>query len=206
MTTEPAPRVVRPAPRNRARTRAFGELWLVVLWTVLVGASLVLLTAYAQHPGRSSGAPPHAAAVGLHTAPTGYTLVLAVRPHCSCTEVSLAELDRLLGACRGRLACRVLIARSGEDHGTLDPAPVLAILAQHPDVTWTWDDGGALAASLGCVHAGSVVLYDKEGTPVFWGCIAAEGDDAGEHTGADTIAAIVNAGDATPPPAPTLGG
>src|SRR6185295_8232539 len=117
-------------------------------------------------------------------------LFLALHPHCPCSQATVSELSRILTRAPGTAEVTVLLYKPSSEsdewvRGTLlDRCRGLRCKIRI-------DEGGLLAASLGCLTSGSVVVYDAHGQLRYQGGITIsrghEGDNAGERAVTDIL-------------------
>src|SRR5262249_51360858 len=103
-----------PALASRSRFRnAFSGLGVArvacVVWALAVCAGFSALLRYEGKPGQAAAAP----TVWPPKVPVAFVqdrlnLVLVGHPQCPCTRASIAELDRIMARCQGRLKATVL--------------------------------------------------------------------------------------------------
>lgn len=173
----------------------------IAIWGGLVLAAICALTIYSMTPGEIES-PPLATSAGIPVNASDFTLVMAVHPRCSCTLASVEQLDRLMTRFHDRITARILVFHLGQQ--TLDWAQtdVWDSMLRLPNVSLQPDPDGVLATQVGCRTSGSVVLYDRNGQPRFWGGITPGRGHSGDNPGSDQIADILSAklmaGKATP--------
>ncbi len=172
-------------PRSRIALLA-----VLFVWAVAVSSGFVLMTRYAQAEGRVAGPPP-AGELALPIASEGYTLVMAVHPRCPCTKASLYELERLLPRAGGQLTCVFVVLAPADRPDDWHGEARARLRSRGLGGTVIVDPGGEMAARLGCFTSGSVVLYDRVGTPLFWGGVTSGRGHAGDNAGTDAIRAIL---------------
>lgn len=171
--------------------------WLALCWGAAVGCGLAGLAAYASLPGESL-APPAAPRFSEFesTGQRPWTLYFAAHPKCPCTLASVSELARLMRHVEQDVACRVLIyTPKANADGWLDTALVRAARAIN-GVQVVADPGGDRAETLGVRVSGGVVLYDRDGDPVFHGGVTDSRGHEGQSVGATAIRDLVAGRDA----------
>src|SRR5947209_17064161 len=85
---------------------------LIVAWSVCAGLGLAKMLTYELTPAASAAAPttwPPSAGIARNTSRP--TLVLFLHPRCPCSRATLAELERLIAACGGQFALRIVFIR-----------------------------------------------------------------------------------------------
>lgn len=155
--------------------------WVVIaLWLCVVVLCFAKLAVYAQTPG-FVGAPPNAAATVIPIDRERHTLVLCVHPKCPCTQATIYELERLLRRCDELPMVVVYIYESEESPETWYEHAAASIQTRIPDALIMRDPDGEVSESIRVYTSGSTVLYERDGSPVFWG---------GSHRAVDTPVTI----------------
>lgn len=131
------------------------------------------------------------AAAGLARNETGFSLVIAVHPKCSCTRASVAELNELMLAWGGQVQTIALVIQPFEVADPWSETSVTARLREIPHVTVVRDLGGASSAAFGARSSGQTLLYDAAGQLVFAGGITAFRGHEGPSIGGETLKQIV---------------
>lgn len=167
-------------------------LWrgLVWSWGAALCVAFCLLAVYAQRSGHPVD-PPNNVPSGVQLAPAGYTLVLVLHPKCPCSQASLYELERLAARCGERLSIRIYVFKPRSADSQWSQAAVATCRARFPAARVVADPDGQMAARLGCVTSGAVLLYAADGSVQFRGGITSARGHAGDNLGSDSIAAIV---------------
>ena len=172
----------------------FGAWIVAAVWAAVIALSLIGLAIYGYTPG-ALGTPASARAAGFAPAAERFTLAMAVHPMCPCTRASLSELEGLLVRCGDRLDARLLVyepSRLDVEHW--DDTAIDTLRARFSRAEVQADPGGAVAAALGSKTSGSVVLFDSNGEPCFWGGITPGRGHLGDNAGVETIVAAVRDG------------
>jgi hypothetical protein len=176
---------MRPAPLIRAGVAA--------LWLVGTAFGLSRLWVYESSPGEGARErPAWPAAAAVARPPDRCTLLLFAHPRCPCTGASLAGLEAIVTAARGRAAVYVFFfapegAPAGWERTRLwDAAAVL------PGVTPLRDEGGRQARLFGARTSGQVLVYDCEGRLAYSGGITPARGHAGDSAGRDAVVALLN--------------
>jgi hypothetical protein len=170
---------------------------VLAVWLALVTAGFTTLLEYDATPGETAEPParwPSAAPVGRD--PSRPTLVLFAHPHCPCTRATVAELDRVMARCAGRLAASVLFYADPELGREWERTELWNHAASIPGVRAEADPLGEAARRFGAETSGSVVLYAPDGGLLFHGGITASRGHEGDSAGAAAILALV-AGETT---------
>jgi len=148
------------------------------------------LAAYSQRDG-AIGRPPEAQSVGIDVSAHPYTLVMAVHPKCPCTRATLFELERLLAKCRADLGVQIYVYRPPDESPDWAGDDRLGLERRFGATRVLVDGGGSVAARLGCLTSGSVVLYGADGVARYWGGITTGRGHAGDNVGSDAILTVV---------------
>lgn len=167
--------------------------WVIVAWGTSIALLLVGLMAYSQQPGAVSR-PPLGSVLGRELDPTRHTLFVAVHPRCPCSSASLYELERLIARSKGRLHVTILVYFPAHEREQRPATNTIEAVASRTGLDWEWDEGGSIAATMGCRTSGSVVLYSPAGQPLFWGGITSSRGHAGDNAGTGTILEILTQG------------
>jgi len=159
--------------------------WLLVLllWLGLIAAGYGWLLRYGFAPGQMATAPE---IVPPSLAASNYVghaqMFLALHPRCPCSRATVKELAKILSRIPGTINTTVLVYKpAGEEESWLQSS----LLDECVNCRVLSDPDGRLAASLGSLTSGSVVVYDAKGNLRYQGGITAsrghEGDNAGER-------------------------
>jgi hypothetical protein len=133
------------------------------------------------------------------------TLVLCAHPHCPCTRSTLAELDRLVARCAGRMRVLVLFYADPALGPDWEKSDLWRRASAIPGVEVAADPLGATAELFGAHTSGQVFLFDRDGRLVFEGGITAARGHEGDNAGADSIAEFVTRGVAPVAHTPVFG-
>jgi len=167
----------------------------VALWAAGVGVGFKILWSYANTPGTPSQAPanwPNSSHIKLSG--DRPTLVMTAHPHCPCTKASLAELNRIMSDCQGRLAATVLFVKPEGVAESWEKGDLWNSAAAIPGVSVVTDDGGNESSLFGASTSGQVLLYDKNGRLLFAGGITASRGHEGGNDGSSAIESLVDSG------------
>ena len=186
-----------PRPRRPLQGASFAAG--IVAWMVAVTAGFATLFRHSETPG-AAGAPParwpSASPVRLDAALP--TLVLLAHPLCPCTAATIAELDRLMARCAGKVAATVLFYADPRLSPHWEQTDLWRHARRIPGVHAQADPMGEAARTFGAPTSGTVVLYAPSGRLLFHGGITASRGHEGSNAGATAILAIVT-GDGAPP-------
>jgi hypothetical protein len=163
----------------------------ILVWLALIGSSYGWLLGYSFAFGKTAVAPRNLPAdLGVPSSHGKPQLLLALHPRCPCSRATVSELAKILS--RVPSACEVTVLMfkpPDEPDSWLEGALFEACRRMHCKVRP--DPGGRLAASLGSLTSGVVVLYDARGKLRYQGGITSsrghEGDNAGERAIIDIL-------------------
>jgi hypothetical protein len=178
----------------------------VILWAAAVAAGMLVLMRYQFAPGPEAAArdrwPPFSL---LRRDPLHPTLVMAVHPHCPCTQASLEELARVVARSRGRLTVKILVYKPDGSGEVWEKTDLWRKAAAIPGVTVVADEYGEEAARFHASTSGEVLLFDPSGRLLFEGGITAARGRPGDNPGEDAVAALVSGGAARRTRMPVFG-
>lgn len=143
-----------------------------LLWFVAIGLGIGVLESYVSKAG-SSGEQrlewPESTRLerNIH----GYTIVLAVHPHCPCTRATAGELSRLLSHLGGRAWIYVLALCPREKEPSWAKTSLVQSFEELPGVRVFMDRDGREIGFFGQQVSGDLRLYDREGILKFSGGI-----------------------------------
>jgi len=161
-----------------------------IVWILLVGVGAWTLYAY------ESSASPSLAPLGYWPSRSrlrqsgGFTLVMAVHPHCPCTRASIDELARLMTECPD-LSARLIFLKPESCSESWVKTPLWQCASRIPRVQPVVDDKGLEARMFHQSVSGEIALYGPTGRLVFHGGITAARGHAGDSPEHDAIVAIV---------------
>ena len=163
-------------------------MWTFVLlfWLICIGGGYTYLLRYSFTAGLSIPAPERFSSPGVAQASsTRARLLIALHPRCPCSRATLHELAKIMS--RATNACDVtalIFTPKGDSEDWLKGG--LVNECRRLQCRIQADPGGEIAASLGCLTSGAVVLYDGAGKLRYQGGITGsrghEGDNDGERT------------------------
>jgi hypothetical protein len=171
---------------------------LIVAWSVCAGFGLAKMLTYELTPAASAAAPvtwPRSAAIRLDASRP--TLVLFLHPRCPCSRATLAELERLIAACDGRFALRIVFVRpagTGDDWNQTD---LFRAAEKIPQAVVSCDADGVEAARCGARTSGQALLYAADGQMLFHGGLTPSRGHEGDNAGRTALSALVSGGKAT---------
>jgi len=164
---------------------------VIIVWIAILILLFAKLAMYGQASGEL-GIPPNAISTDIPIEPDVHTLVMAIHPRCPCSQASLYELERLLPKCENRLKVHFYLYDSPDKEASWFAEVSDEVRRRFPDAQVLPDPDGDIARLLGAYTSGSAVLYEPNGTPVFWGGITSGRGHAGDNLGSDSIYAIVD--------------
>lgn len=157
----------------------------ILAWLALLAGGYAWLLRYSFASGKTSVAPRNIPAdLGIPAQSVRPQLLLALHPRCPCSRATVNELAKILSRAPHCSDVTVLLYKPpNELDSWLEGALLDACRRMHCQVRP--DPGGRLAASLGSLTSGGVVLYDADGKLRYQGGITSsrghEGDNAGER-------------------------
>ncbi|HEY6329549.1 MAG TPA: RedB protein [Blastocatellia bacterium] len=180
---------------NAALWKRAALVFCVALWAVAVGIGFKILWSYANTPGTPAEAPaswPRSSRIKLSGDTP--TLVMTAHPRCPCTKATIAELNRIMSDCQGRLAATVLFIKPDGVKESWERSDLWSSAASIPGVTVMTDDDGNESSLFGSSTSGQVLLYDKNGHLLFAGGITASRGHEGSNDGSSAIESLVDSG------------
>jgi hypothetical protein len=187
--------------------QSFVMTLIIALWALGATAGLAYLNRYANAPG-DPGTPVDRwpAATSLPLAKQGATLVMFVHPRCSCSQASLAELNRLTTRLAGKVMPVVVVTRPPGMKGEVADGELAAKAREIRAVSVLTDADGVEARRFGSATSGHTLLFDAAGRRLFSGGITASRGHEGDNAGAQAIRKLVEDGrDADRASAPVFG-
>ncbi len=186
---------------QHAKTSATNvRMWslLSALWIAAMLGGFAVLNRYATLPG-GFAVPPPAHSVSdtvlrssLSLAPAKPVLLMFAHPRCPCTQASLSEFARIVARCRDKATFRILFFAPS------DKTPSEALAWVQSDNLWkraraingvevAMDVGGQEAQRFNAKTSGHTVLYDAQGTLLFYGGITPARGHEGDNDGKNAI-------------------
>ncbi len=167
--------------------------WMLagVAWCAIIAGGYTLLFRYSFAVGNASTPPPNIpasfASAGSLSKPR---LFLALHPHCPCSGATVRELAKILTRAPNSSDVTVLMFKPADESDEWLEGGLLR-QCRRMNCRVVSDPEGRLAASLGSLTSGRVVLYDARGRLRYHGGITGsrghEGDNAGEHAVIDIL-------------------
>jgi hypothetical protein len=118
-------------------------------------------------------------------------LVMFVHPRCPCSRASLAELERLMAACDGRLRCRVVFVRPASSAPGWERSELWDRAAGIPGVRAVVDPGGDEARRFAARASGEAFLVLPSGQVAFHGGLTPGRGHEGDNAGRAAVEVIV---------------
>lgn len=174
------------------------------LWAAAITGGLFWMGRYASTAGEQHL--PNAAGLAWlerERSPGRPLLVMSVHPRCPCSTASLAELGDLLARTRGDGDTLLLEYAPADARGW--PATAATRELGGVTVPVRADPEGKLAAQLGAITSGHVVLIDERGRVSFHGGITTARGHRGRTPAHDSILATLTNQPATLASAPVYG-
>jgi len=167
--------------------------WLLglLLWLGLVAGGYAWLLRYSFAAGKTTAAPLRLPASLAPAEPSTLAhLFLALHPRCPCSRATVRELAKILSRAGQAGDVTVLMYKPAQEPDRWLEGP-LAEDCRRMNCRVRPDPDGRLAASLGSLTSGGVVLYDAKGRLRYQGGITAsrghEGDNIGERAVIDIL-------------------
>ncbi|MBX9682102.1 MAG: hypothetical protein K2X38_25370 [Gemmataceae bacterium] len=156
------------------------------VWGISLVAGICLLADYATKPGPQRELRDFSSS---QSGPDGdrFALVVAIHPHCPCSEATLIELDAIRQNCGDRIRLHLLVV--GAD--STEEIPNWLLYRFPPGVLVRADPEGEEAKRYGAETSGHAALFDPAGRCRFQGGITQGRGHAGDNLGRQGILAIV---------------
>jgi hypothetical protein len=168
-------------------------MWSAAFAVWLCGASVgaVLMAKFSRIPGPAANAPAHwPAQSAIVLSRTNSTLVMFAHPHCTCTEASVGELERLMERTQGRISAHVLFLKPAELSANWTDTALWRRASGIPGVTVQMDTDGAEAQRFGSTTSGETMVYGADGHLLFHGGITISQGHEGDNHGLNAIVAL----------------
>lgn len=185
---------------NVPRLRNFGlAIGLGAIWVASLAVGVAGLAWHGSEPGRADegdGLWP----LGAGERPEGWAVVMAAHPGCPCTEASASELIGAVGDLGGVETVVLRFVPDPQPAGWLGPwggSGAIESLSRAIGARVVDDVGGRMAARLGAMTSGHVVLFGPDGAPRFRGGLTPARGHTGPNTGSASLRALVR-GDKAP--------
>lgn len=164
---------------------------VVVGWVAGVGTGLNRLWSYQSTPGPLAHAPAEwPARTWIDRRPGVPTLILALHPHCPCSQATVAELSRLVARAARTVSIHVLFVAAPDADSAWVHSPLWHAAAAIPGVQVARDDGSE-ARRFGARVSGQLLAYDADGRLAFNGGITAARGHQGDNRGRSAVEAML---------------
>ncbi len=166
---------------------------LVLAWIALVGAGMLLLTAYKGTPGKLLPSPvrwPEESTIPRD--PAQPTLVVFVHPRCPCSRATIGELDELMTYAQGKVKAHVVFIQPAGTPDEWVETDRWSAAAQIPGVDVRRDRGGVESARFHAHTSGEALLYSASGELQYEGGMTIARGHAGDNPGCRSILALLN--------------
>jgi hypothetical protein len=165
---------------------------MVAAWTLAISGGMLTLLRYSNSPGHEIASPsvwPMNTRILLD--PNRPTLVVFAHPHCPCTRASLAELNRLVSNCHGRLTAQVWFIKPLGTSADWTDTDLWRQAAAISGVTVHSDHDGVETRRFNAETSGYAVLYDPRGNLLFEGGITSSRGHEGDNPGRSALESLV---------------
>ncbi len=163
------------------------------VWMCSITTGLAMVVDYEFTPGESGVTPeewPTESSVNrIHGLPN---LLISLHPHCSCSQASVEELERLLTDTDGKVATTALFYVPSNADKNWKLSSLWKKAQVIPGVKIVADIEGVEADLFGAKISGHTVLYDSDGKLVFTGGITASRGHSGDNIGRAAITSFLN--------------
>jgi hypothetical protein len=175
------------SPRPVSRGKVAGA---VMIWTIALVVGGIKLIDYAGRPGLASAAPAVWPGDATEQQPQlrGRLLVF-LHPHCPCSRATLANLERTLAHCEGRLDTTLWFVIPREASESWSDTTLRASASHIVDAAVRLDVKGVEAKRFGALTSGHAMLYDPDGRLIFSGGLTPSRGHEGPSNGAASILA-----------------
>jgi len=178
----------------KRRTLVTGALVLAgLIWAATVGAMFQSIRRFETTPGREAAARVSWPAKSrIAPARDGWTLVMLIHPHCSCSRASLQELERIIELSGASLHTHVLVYRPADFKSGWEKTETFQAATHLQRAHVVVDTDGQEARLFGGFTSGQTFLYDREGALRFTGGITSLRGHAGVNRGSMDVVDIVH--------------
>ncbi|WP_308951574.1 hypothetical protein [Thalassobacterium maritimum] len=162
---------------------SFRNVFIALLWLVLVIWGISALWVYSQRAGGFSSVPDFWPEHSSLPAAEGVQLLMFVHPRCPCSRASLGELAVLMRNCQQGLSARVLfISPKGQSMEWVHSS-LWAQAKRIPNVSVELDVNAMEARRFGAEVSGATLVYGAQGELLFHGGITASRGHYGDNMG-----------------------
>lgn len=166
------------------------KILLLAAWVLAASFGFYRLHVYAKTPGiENASAEAWPAESPLRRESGKATLLAFLHTECPCSRATIAELERLMPALKGKVEVRLVFYTP---KGLLvDDSQLRSRVANLPGAEIFQDEGGREADRFGAVTSGQIYLYGKDGSLVFHGGITPSRGHEGDSKGKQAILAYL---------------
>ena len=136
----------------------------VAAWMLFIFCGFAFLWNYQSRPGSKGPAPaawPKGAAIA--PSPGHFNLVLALHPHCPCSNATAEELNKILSQTRTAMQVHVLLFSPAGADAQWSKSTLSDAVAKFPNTTVTIDLNGEQAEKFGALTSGDAELFSPDG-------------------------------------------
>lgn len=176
------------SPRPSSLSTLLRKALFVAVWAALVLACFGVLTRYEI----TTGAKGHVGRLpdGLKPAGPEKLLLIALHPHCPCSEASVDELVQIYSRAQGRMKVTALVFKPAEEPDDwIETDSMKALEPMHPRIVI--DTNGVVAAQMGLATSGQVRLYSPKAELLYNGGITGGRGHRGDNEGERAVLQLV---------------
>lgn len=163
-------------------------------WLTLCVAQCAALVDFSLTPGNDTRPPNRDVSASAWPAPSEFRAIVALHPKCPCSWATLTELDHLLRAADGRLACRLLCFRPKDAADDFCDTRLMKAAANLLHTQIVIDPEAKQASQLGMTTSGAMVIYDAAGQLAFYGGVTTARGHAGPSLVTESIERLLDDG------------
>jgi hypothetical protein len=153
-----------------------------------VAYGLSRLWKYESRPGTAAAAPVRRPVELDPVLSSGRpSLLVFLHPHCPCSRATVAELDKIMADCDGRLSATVFVLRPASMSSGWEKTDLWTDAAAIPGVRVVCDEASVVARRFGAATSGQALLYAADGRLLFSGGITESRGHVGDNAGADAV-------------------
>jgi hypothetical protein len=166
---------------------------LALGWLAVGVAGLVVMARHQFKAGPSSAmASDWPATTPIIRPEDQYFLLVFVHPKCDCSQATVAELNKLMARCNGKLTATVLFVRPADQIAGWEKGSLWKAANAIPNVQTFCDAGGLEARRFLAATSGQTFLFDPSGKLIFRGGITDGRGHEGDNAGSDAIEDLVH--------------
>lgn len=174
--------------------RRFASLIMaLIVWLLIIVLGTYKLLMYEFAPGSENRYPttwPKESGLALDA--TGYTLLMAVHPKCSCSSASLNELSKLMVRFSSQVHAKAFFIAPQNASSDYIRSKNWRAAQNIPNLEIVLDTDGQLANHFHLKTSGATLLYNQNGELAFSGGITASRGHSGDNAGSKAILDIVS--------------